>query len=59
LPERKPAIGDYGLKPIAEPLFANLLFNLLNPAKLYLRGALRFIRSHPRANLFLDQHCEV
>jgi hypothetical protein len=53
------AIGDYGVKPIANPFFANQFFYLFDAAKLNPRGTLCFFGRHARTNVFLNQHFEV
>ncbi len=48
-----------GIEKRARPRIAYLLLDLLDSAKFDPRGALRFVRRHARANVFLYQHFEV
>ncbi len=44
---------------MANPFFANLLFDLFDAAELDARGALRFFGRHAGANVFVGQQCQM
>jgi len=52
LAETVAAIGENGVEPVAQAFFANLLFHLLDAAKLDARCALGVVRWHACANVF-------
>lgn len=47
------------MEPVAEALFADLLFELFDAAEFYVRGTLRFCWLYARAKIFLKEHFEV